>query len=133
MKFIIELEGYTLSIGFCVKECSILNLQTMSLEHFFVKPSCNFDTLCPKDKRIVGYSERSLHNIYWEAGRNRFVDIVDWICKNISSSDTIYTKGLNKTKFIECRLAKGLKVVNLETLGCPSLREVIQTTNMTDC
>jgi hypothetical protein len=104
----------------------------MGLEHFFVKPSCKFEDLCPKDKRIVGYSERNLHNIYWEAGKNRYFDIVDWISKNISPTDTIYTKGINKTKFIESRLAKGLKVVNLETFGCPPLREVIQNSNTAD-
>jgi hypothetical protein len=132
MKYIIELEGYSLSFGFCVKECSILNLSNMELIHFFVKPSCKFEMLSAKDKRIVGYTERNLHNIYWEAGRHRFQDLVDWISKNISPTGIIYTKGANKLKFLECRLAKGMKVTNLETLGCPALGEVLKDVNTSE-
>jgi hypothetical protein len=117
MRFVVEVEGYGLSVGFCLKECSILNLETGQIKHFFVKPSCRFESLSSKDRRIVGYTERSLHKINWEAGCDRFHDVVEWMERNLNKTDEIYTKGGNKKKFIEFRLAKGFKV--------PSLKQVV--------
>jgi len=68
MMFVVELEGFQLKVGFCVKECSIFNLNTGEKTHFFVKAGNDFNTLNLKDKASVWFAEKNIHNIYWDAG-----------------------------------------------------------------
>jgi hypothetical protein len=126
MKFVLEIEGFTLEKGFVFKELTLWSLQNNFDRHFFVKPPCPFNWLSEKDKRIVKYCEKFIHKIHWSAGRDTFLEVRSYLQRllnDTTNSVVVYTKGESKINVFKQVLGLKCEIQDINQLELKSNQE----------
>lgn len=112
---IVDVQGFkTDDNRFILKEIAILS--NNRLQVFLIKPPFPYYELTKTERRQVLWIERN-RGIYWKEGFVTYLNCVDYI-SNILKNKHIYTKGLEKVKWIKKTL--GIENVNnIEDKNCP--------------
>jgi len=106
---------------FIVKELTIVNIRTGSVHWFLFKPPCAAkDSVAATSKENI-WLTNNFHGISWEEGTIPYDRLRNILTGQVEPHTTIYVKGKEKADFI--RRLTGATVIDLQTLGCPSLRK----------
>lgn len=108
---------------FIIKEVSIIDTTSgCLLIHNIARPPFSIRTLKQEKIREVNWLVINHHGIEWCDG-NIDYDVLLCIIKSIlATASTILVKGCEKTKFIQTLVPGCCSVLDLETLGCGSLK-----------
>lgn len=131
-RLIIDFQGFKNEQNeFIIKELSVLHVASGSSQTWIFLPPFSYDAFTLKHKRTILWVE-SYHGLSWSEG-----DIVYERCNRllrtiIEPNSVVFVKGEEKRKFIATKFK--CNVINLEELGCPSLRHLYQyNTQHTGC
>jgi hypothetical protein len=118
MRCWIDAQGYCSgNTNFIPKEVAIV---TESGSHnFLVKPSKQLGEHTPFERKLINWATRSYHRIPYLSGDVPESDLATKIAESTSDCTEIYTKGRDKQSWLSSFLKT--PVVDLHTLGCPSL------------
>ena len=109
--------------NFIIKEAVAIDVDSgCLLFHHIVKPPYAQRVL-PKDKRReANWLTNNFHGLKWQDGDLPFNDIYDKIKNCFSSATTVFVKGEEKKEFIRTLVPSHCTVVDLQLLGCPSIK-----------
>jgi len=121
MEFIVDMLAFNSpKAKFIVKELTIVNVQTGAVSWFLFKPPCAAkDTVAATLKENI-WLTNNFHGISWEEGDVPYAQLRSILTEQIDPGSRVYVKGEEKANFIQ-KLTSA-NVVDLQTLGCPSLR-----------
>lgn len=129
MKLFLDIQGFgRFSDKFIVKELGVMYFQTndgsnISMTRILFEPPCSWITLSKEHKNLNTYLSRYYHGIPWNTGETSYKDVEKIVKEVTRDTFYIYVKGLEKKLWIEKILNDNTKpVIDLEELGCPSLR-----------
>jgi hypothetical protein len=122
MKFVLEIEGFTLERGFIFKEITLWSLTNNFESHFFIKPPFPFERLSVKDKRIVQYCENYVHKIHWSAGKDLLREVRRYLQRLLNDDGpiTVYTKGATKVNVLKVGLGLNCEIQDINKLELKS-------------
>jgi hypothetical protein len=125
MEFIIDFQGFKSSTNeFIVKELALISIDSQVYELYLFKPPCDFMDLPRCLHKQIAWLERHHHGIFWSYGVREYKELGD-VFANIQIKGNVYVKGKEKQRFVISLLSNfEVKVINLEDLGCPSLKEL---------
>ncbi|KAK0165646.1 hypothetical protein PV328_004148 [Microctonus aethiopoides] len=86
------------------------------------KPPFKWDELPKQYKTMHLWLTRNYHGILWDAGEipyDKLNDVLHIILKGVGY---IYVKGLEKKKWLSDIIKESKTIINLENLGCPSMK-----------
>lgn len=121
MRCWIDAQGYCNSAAkFIPKEVAVVTSEGHS--NFVVTYTKELRSFSTFDRKLVLWATKNYHRIPYYVGDTHENILRDKILEQIAGCTNIYTKGVDKT----CWLARLVKkpVVDLQVLGCPSLRKV---------
>jgi hypothetical protein len=110
---------------FIIKEACII--KGNNIISFLFKPTKSFHDLDKRSKESVRWLSTNLHGLSWNSGRDSLEDFKKEI-KN-EKGITVYVKGYEKKSLLKKFFDK-IAVIDLEDLGCPSLKVLERTTKM---
>lgn len=107
-----------------VKEIAFLSLDGTKFDHGLFKPPHEKSNLIPKVRKQVQWLTKNVHGFDWYDGTIDYEELQKCLDRlQTTECNTIYTKGLEKTKFF-LRNLPNKEVINLEDLGCPSFKDL---------
>lgn len=86
---------------FIIKELVVLNLTTGIVSYFIFKPPFPLRSLFSKQYRTNKWLTSFFHHISWEEGFVDYKELEKIIIHNCRKFKTIYTSGVEKTRFIQ--------------------------------
>ena len=117
---VVELEGFQLSpYDFIVKELAFYVVGYDYHGCWTFLPPFPWKELSDKNKKTAAWLTRHCHSLRWENGDLPYSSLELILTSLLTSYNTIYTKGLEKTVFLERKT--GRKILNLNDLNCPKV------------
>ena len=117
---VVEFEGFQLNpYDFIIKELAfyVVDYGYHWLWNFL--PPFPWNELSAKNKKTAAWLTRNCHGLRWESGDLPYSSLEFILTSLLTSYNTIYTKGLEKTVFLERKT--GRKILNLNDLNCPKV------------
>lgn len=116
----VDIQGYELSEGFCVKEMTFDDGNQIS--HFLFKAPREYETLSLNEKKIITHLENKYHGIRYSNGYIPYTELDNILSDLLSGIDLIYVKGHQKMDFLQSKILFlnmdiSPQVVNLETIN----------------
>lgn len=123
MYFIIDVQGFQgQNNSFIAKEIAVLH--NGHHHHFIVKPPFNSNQLSSSQWIQAQWLYHNHHGLNWNGGFVEFREVRKYLREQIQNT-TVYVKGIEKTQWIKELLeVQNVEVLNIEEVGCPSLREL---------
>lgn len=128
---VLDIEGFKFKKStFVIKELSITGDYTDTILFSPPEPLSNLQ----KDHQYsVCWLSRNLHGLSWDSGEYPY-NLLHQIFLSISlryPAHTFYAKGSEKCEFLSHNLK--CNVINLETLNCPKIEDLIEATTQQPC
>ena len=129
MEFVIDVQGFKKSYNeFVFKELAIIPLgEDVQPAVYLFAPPHSWNSLAPRYKCQNSWLTRNYHGIFWEDGGIPYEEFEDILKSSARGATKIYVKGLEKERLLTGFLSN---VCNIESLGCPSLVKIHQTTDL---
>lgn len=119
----IDAQGYcSTAVKFIPKEVAVVTADEEKVFKYIVTYTNQLGSFTPFDRKLIIWATKNYHRIPFYAGDTHESELREKILDKIGACSEIYTKGSDKAAWLECLLEK--PVVDLQTLGCPSLRKV---------
>lgn len=119
MVCVIELQGYSTGRSFILKELCVLQGEQKYI--YLVKCAEKYCTLSAQRKKMISWAVNNYHGLRWDTGDQNLQDVLDQVRQLVAAEQVIYTKGLEKAKFITEHF--GVPAVDVAIYGCPSIRK----------
>ena len=117
---VVEFEGFQLSpYDFIIKELAFYVVDFGYHGRWNFLPPFPWNELSVKNKKTAAWLTRNCHGLRWESGDLPYSSLELILTSLLTSYNTIYTKGLEKTIFLERK--SGRKILNLNDLNCPKV------------
>lgn len=110
--------------SFIIKEITALHLESGTiLFHHIVQPPYNRDLLSPAKLRESNWLTTYFHGLDWNIGDISYSAVLEKLREScyVNPNTTILLKGSEKRLFIQSLIREECLVLDLETVGCPSL------------
>lgn len=108
---------------FIIKEVVAIDLQSKCLLfHHIVKPPFNRNRLTREKMREVNWLTHNHHGLGWDDGDVDYHTILEIIKNNLTTTSTVLVKGCEKRHFIQTIVPDWCSVIDVEPLGCGSLK-----------
>jgi hypothetical protein len=121
MRCWIDAQGYcNTAAKFIPKEVAIVTPEVVT--KYVITYSNQLRCFEPFDRKLILWATKNYHRIPYYAGDTHETTLKAKIYQTTALCTEIYTKGLDKVAWLERLLQK--PVVDLQILGCPSLRKV---------
>src|SRR6266576_1854459 len=112
--YVVDIQGFNnLKNEFIMKEISIISIQTGVLFHILVKPSVNFNDLCPLLQSRVNYITKHIHRLCWNGGDLTEEQAIKFLHTFTNQATVVYMKGNEYVAFLKKILANKVPVVDL--------------------
>ena len=136
MEYVIDFQGFHDDAdNFILKEVCIQSVENGKLlgerKQFLLLPPFDFKYLSDSKKKEVNYLKNCYHKFTWNCGLQEYDEIYS-IFKNLTDIRCIYVKGSEKKKVLEKEFNSHIKIIDLETLNCPSLSVLKQRYRLCD-
>lgn len=130
MKYIVDIQGFQAPNEFIVKELSIIKIDPSSLSQYgrndveclLFQPPYPWINLSPKFKFSNLWLVRNHHGIPWNAGDIPYDHLHIIMNNKLKNATYIFVKGVEKMKWLEQNLQLTSNIINMEVMGCPSLK-----------
>lgn len=121
---ILDLQGFKITNNiFICKEISVVDIQSGLCKTATFKPPFPWSDLDEKSKRTARWLTKYHHNLQWYSGDIAYLDVENHIQGLLDNQiDKVYVKGSEKMVWLQKIIH--IKIINLEELNCPSLREL---------
>jgi len=106
---------------FIVKELTIIDIQTASASWFLFQSPCAKHAAAASSK-VNKWLTHNFHGLAWEDGYLPYELLQDVLSTHLDHYTSVYVKGKEKADFLQARTTA--EVIDLTTLGCPSLRKI---------
>lgn len=117
---VIEFEGFQVNTNdFVVKELAFYSVDFGYHGLWSFLPPHSWEQLSPKERKTFAWLTRNLHGLRWDSGDLPFSYLEPILSSLFISYETIYSKGLEKVKFLE--YLSGQKIFNLDDFNCPKI------------
>ena len=117
---VVEFEGFQLSVrNFIIKELAFYVIGYDYHGCWSFLPPFPRKKLSVKNKKTTAWLTRHCHGLHWESGELPYSSLDLILTSLFASYNTIYTKGLEKTNFLEKKT--GRKVLHLNDIHCPKV------------
>lgn len=121
---LLDVQGFKTSNNrFIFKEVAIFNFGSGNLTSYLLKPPVPWDSMEIRYKRENAWLSRSFHGLQWDSGDIPYHKLHSLLSHLLTSSATVFVKGLEKRKWIQDEFPE-TTVVNAEDHGCPSLQNL---------
>lgn len=126
MEFILDFQGFKDENNkFVVKELALISTNGLVYELQLFRPPCDFNQLPESVKKQVIWLE-NYHGLNWGTGIRHYSELKD-VFSTLNMHGTVFVKGIEKTNFVTELLSEfNVTVVNIENIGCPSLKNLKQ-------
>lgn len=115
---------------FIPKEITAVECQTGAVElHLLVDPPVPFDLLSPYFQSQIRWTTDKIHGLCWWRGRTPYSALGAQLTLALIDAECIIVKGIMKKWFVESLLPH-VSVINAENFYCPTLREIVTTSNV---
>lgn len=123
MEFVIDVQGFKKTYNeFIFKELAIVPLgEDVQPAVYLFGPPHSWIFLTPRYQCQNKWLTRNYHGIFWDDGGIPYEEFEDILTSSTRGATKIYVKGSEKQKWLKTFLSN---VVNIETLGCPSLTKL---------
>ena len=123
MDYVVDFQGFhDNGNNFILKELCIQSIENGKLvgarKQYLFLPPFDFRHLSDKKKKEVNYLKNRFHKFSWNCGLQDYDEVYS-ILKNLNGAKCIYVKGSEKKQVLEKELNR--RIIDLETLNCPSL------------
>lgn len=130
MKFIVDIQGFQATNKFIVKEFSIVKIDSSPLSEFsrddveclLFEPPYPWLNLPPKFKSSNLWLVRNHHGIPWSAGDIPYDQLEEQLNNRLMNATYIFVKGIQKKMWLEQNLQLSSTIINLQDIGCPTLK-----------
>lgn len=125
LDYVVDFQSFKSDGGdFIHKELAVVPVEGDAIiDVYLFKPPFKWDKQSSKQKRENSWIERRLTGIPWSSGRFEYDSVTEILEKSLIKAKRIYVKGFEKKKWLEERLpTSAIKVIDMEVLGCPSLK-----------
>lgn len=121
---VVEFEGFQVNKHeFIIKELAFYAVEHEYHSRWTFLPPYSCEKLSDKHRKTFAWLTRYCHGLQWEGGGELPFSALQLILSSLFISyKTIYTKGLEKTKFLE--KMSGRKIFNLNDFNCPKLGDL---------
>ena len=117
---VVEFEGFQLNpYDFIIKELAFYVIDYGYHARWNFLPPFPWSELSAKNKKMAAWLTRNFHGLRWESGDLPYSSCELILTSLLTSYKVIYTKGLEKTIFLERK--SGRKIFNLDDLNCPKV------------
>lgn len=133
IKYIIDFDGFDLSMGFLIKEACVLNVVEKTIKSYFFNLG-DFASLGPADRRQAKWLTRHLHGLLFSRdlsptdlpSQADFTPILREIIDDCheSGSCIAYKGGIYERDIIKS-IDGSSNIIDLETYGCPTAEELL--------
>ena len=115
---VVEFEGFQVhTYDFIIKEMAFYSVDLGYHSRWSFLPPCPCEELPIKKRKKFSWLPRNYHGLSWNCGELPYSTLELVLSSLFSSNKNIYTKGLEKTKFLEKK--SGRRVFNLDDVNCP--------------
>lgn len=123
---VIEFEGFQVKTNdFVIKELAFYVVDHGYHARWSFLPPYPWEQLTVKNRKSYAWLTRYCHGLRWDSGELPYSALERIVSSLFISYKTIYTKGLEKTKFLE-KISKR-KIFNLNDFGCPKIDSLKRT------
>lgn len=120
---VIEFEGFQLQPHvFIVKELAFFDVKYDFHSRWSFLPPYPWEQLSKKHKKTFSWLTRYCHRMQWDSGDLPYSALQYILTSLFVSYTSIYSKGLEKCRFIE-KLC-GRKIIDLNDFKCPKVNEI---------
>ena len=117
---VVELEGFQLNTNdFIIKELAFYVVDYGYHGCWNFLPPFPWSELSVKNKKTAAWLTRNCHGLRWESGDFLYSSLELILKSLLTSYNTVYTKGLEKSIFLERK--SGQKILNLNDFSCPKV------------
>lgn len=126
MEFIVDVQGFKQSLNsFVFKEVTILSVEDDAVPTvFYFEPPHRWNLLSQQNKCSNRWLERNFHGISWKFGDIPYKKLKNTLEVALVGAKKIYVKGIEKRAWLKQVLDSKYLIINLEDLGCPSLKKL---------
>lgn len=127
---LVDVQGFFKNNAFVLKTIAVCRLpsdhhqQQPRIEVYTFRPPCFESELNRRDATTQRWLERHHHRSPWKSGDLNYATRYDVIRRVLHGVQQIYVKGGQKSEWLQ-PYAGSCEVVDLETLGCPSLQQCV--------
>lgn len=109
---------------FYIREMSLLQIYSGEIHHFMIKTHHPEDWFCLKIQKHMEWLTKNCHGLDWNSQRPEDLpseNVADCI-KSIVGDSVLCVKGISKVNLLNKIVPN--KIINLESLGCPSFHQL---------
>ena len=117
---VVEFEGFQINANdYVIKELAFYAVDHGYHARWSFLPPYPWEQLSLKKRKTFSWLTRHLHGLRWNNGELAYSALEPILLSLFISFKTVFTKGLEKTKYLE-RLS-GREILNLNDFGCPKI------------
>lgn len=125
VEYVVDFQGFRDDgKNFIIKELCMQKIENAKLvgvrEHHLFLPPFDYKHLSNKKKKHTNWLKERLHGFSWNCGLQDYSEL-QTIFDKLSKIKRIYVKGSEKKLLLETQLNSYAGIIDIETLGCPSL------------
>lgn len=126
MEFIVDVQGFkTDGNSFIFKEFAFSEANSdESITWYLLTPPFPWSQLTARYRGQNLWLTRNYHGLRWDSGYSDYQEAISEIGRILSTSITIYVKGLEKRGWLSKEFPHLENIINLEDLECPSLTKL---------
>lgn len=127
MEFVVDVQGFKMPVDqFVPKDFAVISLDPL-ITHpttFTFMPPCSWMDLPQAYKNINLMMTRKVHVLNWEYGYIPYGQVDLMVRAALNNAATVYVMGAEKKDWLSHILGESTLVINIETLECPTLRNL---------
>nr|AGQ20129.1 AsIV-cont00014-ORF1 [Apophua simplicipes ichnovirus] len=127
MEYVVNVQYFKKPIDELVpKELAIAPLRGVHCKPtlFTFKPPCPWTDLPVAYQRLNEMMYQQVHKLFWRYGSIPWEDVSETVRKVLPNAALIYVKGTETKQWLSTIVGESVLVVDVDTLECPSLREL---------
>lgn len=110
---------------FIIKEVTGIDMESgCLLFHHIAKPPFSHSLLSREKIKEINWLTNNHHGLEWEDGDIDYDTLFKIIKTNLTTTYTVLVKGCEKRQFIQTFVPEGCTVVDLDSVGCDSLKSL---------
>lgn len=120
---LIEFQGFRDDARqFLIKELTLSDIKSKTIERCVFKPPYSIDTLSKKTQIANAWCTRNIHDLRWESGKMEYCQLENILKTKAYLYKYVMTKGLEKKVFLEKILNR--QVFNMDDFICVSYKSL---------
>lgn len=123
MTAIVDIQCFKGKGNLVVKELSIARTAWPEVKTWIFKPPYIGRERCDADLKQDHWLRENHHGLLWEDGDTEYDDLKYVLHAHLSTCEHVFSKGREKCDFLQ-KILKYRIVLDMEILGCPSLRKI---------